>query len=173
MCFLCLFLLFVPECALPRYFTGEWGCWHAAGAMLVLGLPPLAWAVSHTLLPAPHATQASPHLRPLLLSPLQERLQGEAVRDAVPGPGCLRSGTWDDPWDLLFGCGDAWTVAWAELGWLSFGLARACSSRRASSPKPAAPSHGKNIFPVGREREGLFLVLPQGEPVPGSFLVSI
>lgn len=156
-CFLCLFLLFVPERALPRYFTGEWGCWHMAGAMLALGLPPLAWAVSHTLLPAPHAAQASPCLSLLLLSPLQERLQGEAVRDAVPGPGRLRSGTWGDPWDLLFGCRDAWMEMWAEL------QAGMCLQQpKGQFPETSSSQSWEEHLPSGKGERRAVLVAPPG-----------
>lgn len=48
-CFVCLFLLLLPELTLsPRYLTGT-----TAGAMLVLGLPPPAWAVPHAPLLSP------------------------------------------------------------------------------------------------------------------------
>jgi len=118
LCFVCLFLLFVPDLALPRCFTGEWGCWHAAGAMLALGLPPLAWAVSHAS--PPHAAPQPPSARCFSLP--QERLQGEAVRDAVPGPGRLRSGTWGRPRAA------AWAQGCSAGGWEGVGRSKAPSS---------------------------------------------
>lgn len=87
--FVCLFLLFLPELAVPRCSLVS-GVLARCGCNAGAGTAPPAWAVWDVPLHPLHCPWP-PLSR--CFSLLQERLQGEAARGAAPGPGHQRSGT--------------------------------------------------------------------------------